>query len=205
MGSALNGAQSTRLISSSAAVQEEIKAQPVQASQPPPPPPPPPSMSATDASSKLDFMQKWGRLDPKLVDKKRDERRLIRREHLLPIGSRRRRATLRRSSVRQTPEVPFEQLPYQCFQEARKILLEDRQEKLKQIDTQTLRLRKLLAQDPAVSGGQAAKETRIRSMRNYINELVILADINDPIVKKKFEDGQGRRCNYVEQQQALTL
>jgi large subunit ribosomal protein L35 len=28
-------------------------------------------------------------------------------------------------------------------------------------------------------------------MRNYINELVILADINDPVVKKRFEDGQG--------------
>jgi large subunit ribosomal protein L35 len=32
----------------------------------------------------------------------------------------------------------------------------------------------------------------LRSMRKYLNELVILADINDPVVKRKFEDGQGR-------------
>ncbi|KAF2733945.1 PEBP-like protein [Polyplosphaeria fusca] len=180
----LNGT-SVRLISSSAAAREELQSQPVQASQPPPPP------SIAKATEIPEYMQKWGTLDPSLVDMKRDERRLIRRDHVLPIGSRRRRATLRRSAVRQTNEYPFEQLPYQCFQEARKILLEDRQEKIKQIETQTLRLRNLLAQDPVLSGGERAKEARIRSMRNYINELVILADINDPIVKKKFEDGQG--------------
>ncbi|KAF2180899.1 PEBP-like protein [Zopfia rhizophila CBS 207.26] len=161
---ALNGT-SVRLLSSSAAPREEAQVQ-VQ-TQPNP-------------------MDKWPPLDPALVDNKRDERRLIRKEGIQPIGSRRRRAALRTS-----PQVPFEQLPYQCFQEARKFLLEDRQEKIKQIETQRLRLNNLLAQDPAVSGGTEAKEARIRSMRNYLNELVIWADINDPLVKKKFEDGEG--------------
>jgi large subunit ribosomal protein L35 len=136
-------------------------------------------------------MKQWGELDPNSVEDKRSERRLIRREGIQPVGSRRRRAVIRRATMRNVSQVPFEQLPYQCFQEARKFLLDDREEKLKQIKTQTLRLRNLIAQDPAVSGGVEAKEARIRSMRNYINELVILADINDPVVKKNFEDGLG--------------
>ena len=49
-----------------------------------------------------------------------------------------------------------------------------------------------MAQDSTISGGEEAKERRIRSMRNHINELVILADINDPMVKKTFEDGLGK-------------
>ncbi|KAF2867732.1 phosphatidylethanolamine-binding protein [Massariosphaeria phaeospora] len=180
-----------RLLSSSSTAREELQTQP-----PPPPPVPAPAATASapnDSNAATaenpEYMKKWGTLDPSSVVFKRDERRLLRREGLQPVGSRRRRALLRRSA--NTPDIPFEQLPYQCFQEARKILLEDRQEKLKQIETQTLRLKNLIAQDPAVSGGQAAKEARMRSMRNYINELVILADINDPVVKKKFEDGQG--------------
>ena len=139
-----------------------------------------------------DFMKRWGPLNPNFVESKRDERRLIRREGIQPIGSRRRRAALRRSAMRKTPEIPFEQLPYQCFQEARKFLATDREEKLAAIRTQTLRLGNLMAQDSTISGGEEAKERRIRSMRNHINELVILADINDPMVKKTFEDGLGK-------------
>ncbi|KAF2269786.1 PEBP-like protein [Lojkania enalia] len=167
-----------RLLSTSTAARQEVQTNAPAAAQPP-------------ATFIPEYMQKWGTLDPNRIETKRDERRLMRREGILPIGSRRRRAALRRSSLRNIPEVPFEQLPYQCFQEARKILQEDRQEKLKQIETQTLRLRNLVAQDPAMSGGVEAKEARIRSMKNHINELVILADINDPMVKKKFEDGTG--------------
>jgi large subunit ribosomal protein L35 len=107
------------------------------------------------------------------------------------VGSRRRRATLRRSALQKAPEVPFEQLPYQCFQEARKILMEDRQEKIRAIQTQQLRIKNLTEQDPTVSGGQMAKEARLRSMRKHLEELIILADINDPIVKRNFEDGEG--------------
>ena len=108
------------------------------------------------------------------------------------MGSRRRRAALRRSAIQKAAEIPFEQLPYQCFQEARKFLLEDRQEKIKEIETQQQRIKNLMDQDPSVSGGAAAKETRLRSMRKHLNDLIILADINDPVVKRKFEDGQGR-------------
>jgi large subunit ribosomal protein L35 len=136
-------------------------------------------------------MQKWGDLDPEQVEWKRDERRLVRREGIQPVGSRRRRAVLHRSAMKQVEQIPFEQLPYQCFQEARKILLEDRQEKLKEIETQTLRISNLQAQDATVSGGALAKEARLRSMRNHLDDLIIKADINDPMVKKKFEDDEG--------------
>jgi large subunit ribosomal protein L35 len=195
---ALNGSPS-RLLSTTAAAHEEVRTD-ATASTPPPPPTVPPK-----SSEKPEFMKKWGNLDPSRVEDKRTERRLIRREGVQPIGSRRRRAALRRSVLRGAEEVPFEQLPFQCFQEARKFLLEDRQEKLKQIETQKLRLKNLLAQDPAISGGETAKAVRIGSMRRELNSLIIEADINDPIVKKKFEDGQGmfsivcnwRRLSYV--------
>jgi large subunit ribosomal protein L35 len=136
-------------------------------------------------------MQRWGSLDPEQVESKRQERRLVRREGVQPVGSRRRRAVLYRSAINQTEQVPFEQLPYQCFQEARKFLLEDRQEKLREIETQTLRITNLQAQDSTMSGGTLAKEARLRSMQNHLNELILLADINDPMVKKRFEDGEG--------------
>lgn len=124
-------------------------------------------------------------LDPNLVANKREERKLI-KTGVLPIGSRRRRAALRTSAG-----IPFEQLPYQCFQEARKILKEDRAEKIEEIQKQRERIARVEAQDAAISGGRAAKEQRLRSMRNRLEELKILADINDPLVKKRFEDGEG--------------
>jgi len=108
-----------------------------------------------------------------------------------PVGSRRRRAALRRAAIHQAVELPFEQLPYQCFQEARKVLLEDRQDKIRAIEKQQQRIHNLERQDAAVSGGSAAKDTRLRSMRKQLHDLVILADINDPAVKRRFEDGQG--------------
>ncbi|KAH7132567.1 phosphatidylethanolamine-binding protein [Dendryphion nanum] len=189
-----NGYSSQRLFSTSMTVQEEIRTEPTTTSQPSAPPlASAPSAASSELSEgfKPEFMQKWGLLDPNLVEGKRDERRLIRREGVQPIGSRRRRAVLRRSTLRQTPQVPFEQLPYQCFQEARKFLLEDRQEKLDQIKAQNLRIQTISAQDPSISGNPGAKELRLKGMREHLNELVILADINDPIVKKNFEDGIG--------------
>lgn len=185
-GKSLNGTP-LRLLSTTAPLREELQT----AAASPQPPPPAPATAQAQSNEKPEYMKKWGRLDPDKVEDKRTERRLIRREGIQPIGSRRRRAAIRRTALRDTPQVPFEQLPYQCFQEARKFLLEDRQEKLKQIETQSLRLKNLMEQDPAVSGGQEAKETRIRSMKAHLNELVILADINDPMVKKRFEDGLG--------------
>lgn len=105
-----------------------------------------------------------------------------------PVGSRRRRAAIRTSE-----NVPFEQLPYQCFQEARKILQEDRQEKIQAIAKELTKIKRLEA-TPAdqVPGGERKKNLRLASLRKYLEELKILADINDPMVKRKFEDGLGK-------------
>lgn len=124
-------------------------------------------------------------LDPNNVYTAKAERKLLRTQNKTPIGSRRRRAALQSSD-----NIPFEQLPYQCFQEARKILGEDRQEKIKQIETQRARIARLKAQQVSPQD-ERQKEHRLSSMQRYLEELKILADINDPIVKKKFEDGQG--------------
>lgn len=109
------------------------------------------------------------------------------RKHTPTIGHRRRRA-LWNVVLNKTP---LAQLPYQCYQEARKFLLEDRNEKIEKIKLQKMRLDNLIKQDPAVSGGEMAKELRIESMKRHIDELIILADVNDPRVKKRFEDGEG--------------
>lgn len=114
------------------------------------------------------------------------ERKLV-RMGTPPVGSRRRRAAIRTSE-----NVPFEQLPYQCFQEARKILQEDRQEKIQAIAKELTKIKRLEA-TPAdqVPGGERKKNLRLASLRKYLEELKILADINDPMVKRKFEDGLG--------------
>lgn len=108
------------------------------------------------------------------------------RQGISPVGSRRRRAAMKDS-----PNVPFEHLPYQCFQEARKYLLEDRKEKLEQIEMERARIARLKATDASQSGGALQKQRRLTSMENHLEQLKIHADINDPIVKKKFEDGIG--------------
>ncbi|OCT45208.1 mitochondrial 54S ribosomal protein YmL35 [Cladophialophora carrionii] len=124
--------------------------------------------------------------DPATVHVPRLERKLI-REGKFPIGSRRRRAALAHS-----PGIPFDELPYQCFQEARKILIADRAEKLKKIETERARIARLQEVDPSTfPGGDAYKQRRLRSMTQELEKLKILADINDPNVKRRFEDGQG--------------
>ncbi|KAF2087374.1 phosphatidylethanolamine binding protein [Saccharata proteae CBS 121410] len=129
--------------------------------------------------------QSWADLDPNTVLTRRDERRLL-RSGRAPIGSRRRRAALQQSA-----QIPFEQLPYQCFQEARKVLQEDRQEKIRAIEQQRQQIAKIQAQDAAAFGGVQAKETRLKTRTKLLEKLKVLADINDPIVKRKFEDGTG--------------
>jgi large subunit ribosomal protein L35 len=128
------------------------------------------------------------KIDPLTVISPRGERALL-SSGISPIGSRRRRAALRSSD-----NVPFEQLPYQCFQEARKILQADREEKLQAIEKERTRIAWLSAQDAStISGGEKQKQTRLHSMQRYLERLKILADINDPLVKKRFEDGEGMR------------
>ena len=95
--------------------------------------------------------------------------------------------------MQQTSNIPFDSLPYQCFQEARQILIQDRAEKLKQIETERARLQRTRNTDPSeIAGGEAAKEKRIKSMEAHLEKLKIYADINDPNVKRRFEDGKGQ-------------
>ncbi|RDL39443.1 putative 54S ribosomal protein L35, mitochondrial [Venustampulla echinocandica] len=124
--------------------------------------------------------------DPATVTSRKGEKALM-KSGVMPIGSRRRRAALKSSG-----NLPFEQLPYQCFQEALKIFRTDREEKLKQIQTERLRISNLEAQDASnVKGGEVQKQRRLVSMRSHLEYLKIQADINDPLIKKRFEDGEG--------------
>ncbi|KAI9816788.1 MAG: hypothetical protein M1827_001433 [Pycnora praestabilis] len=137
-----------------------------------------------DASS-LQAATSSAPLDPMTVSTRAEERALL-RTGVKPIGSRRRRAALQ-----DTANLPFEQLPYQCFQEARNLLRTNREEKLKQIEVQRGRIARLKQQESGISGGEMEKQRRLRSMRKHLEELKILADINDPVIKKRFEDGEG--------------
>ncbi|KFY66841.1 hypothetical protein V496_01900 [Pseudogymnoascus sp. VKM F-4515 (FW-2607)] len=124
--------------------------------------------------------------NPEVVSSRRGEKALM-AHGILPIGSRRRRA-----AIQSSPNIPFEQLPYQCFQEARAVLQADREQKLKEIATERARIDKLAAQDAStVPGGELQKKNRLESMRKYLERLKLLADINDPMIKKRFEDGEG--------------
>lgn len=93
--------------------------------------------------------------------------------------------------MKATSNIPFELLPYQCFQEARTYLQQDRTEKLDAIQVEKKRIEKL--QDTVAVGEEAEsrKEQRLHSMRQRIERLKLMADINDPMVKKNFEDGKG--------------
>jgi large subunit ribosomal protein L35 len=113
------------------------------------------------------------------------ERKLL-KQGVTPIGSRRRRAALQSSA-----NIPFEQLPYQCFQEARKVLLADREEKIKKITDMREKIARLKAIPAEEAGGEQVQKSKLRAMELELERLKIHADINDPIVKKKFEDGQG--------------
>ena len=120
----------------------------------------------------------------------RFERKLMRTGARL-VGSRRRRTALAKS-----PGIAFDQLPYQCFQEARKILIADREQKVKKIETERARIARLKAVDSSTfPGGDIYKQRRLRSMEAELERLKIVADVNDPNVKRKFEDGKGRCIN----------
>lgn len=123
--------------------------------------------------------------DPTLVSSPRLERRLM-RQGVTPVGSRRRRAALQNA-----PNLPFEQLPYQCFQEARKVLQADRVEKLEGIKKMEDKITRLEALSPEEAGGKQVQSSRLGGMRVHLEDLMIKADINDPMVKKRFEDGNG--------------
>lgn len=139
--------------------------------------------STTPAPAQL--KEQW--LDPNTTTLLWAERRLL-KQGTEPIGSRRRRA-----AVRQSPNIPFEQLPYHCFQEARKVLAEDRAEKLDALRRVSIEIAKLEQRSADVyRAGEQHKEKKLRSLREHLEELKIQADVNDPAVKRKWEDGLGK-------------
>lgn len=129
-------------------------------------------------------------VDPATVTNRTEEKALF-EAGTHPIGSRRRRA-----AMQQTGSVPFDQLPYQCFQEARQILIADREEKLRQIEVERVRLERAQALDPeTIRGGEKAKQLKIKDIQKHMERLKIYADINDANVKRRFEDGYGKKCD----------
>ncbi|KAL8371804.1 hypothetical protein RB595_001549 [Gaeumannomyces hyphopodioides] len=126
-------------------------------------------------------------LDPEVTTLRWAEKLLVKRG-TPPVGSRRRRVAIRTSQ-----NIPFDQLPLQCFQEARRILVADRQEKLVQIAAEVAKIRALEKAEPPKDrkNGEHGRQLRLASLRKYVERLKILADINDPEVKRRFEDGLG--------------
>lgn len=71
-------------------------------------------------------------------------------------------------------------------------MIADREEKVKKIETERSRIARLNTVDSATfPGGEAYKQKRLRSMEAELERLKILADVNDPNVKRRFEDGNG--------------
>lgn len=125
-------------------------------------------------------------MDPNTTIMAWAEKKLLKRG-INPVGSRRRRA-----AVSQTLNIPFEQLPYHCFQEARQLLAEDRAEKKDAIMKAYQRLNNVIAMPVETYRGRAAyKEKVVASLRARLEYLKVQADMNDPAVKRRFEDGFG--------------
>lgn len=142
------------------------------------------TMTDAEVAAKRELKARW--LDPNTTTLPWAEKKLI-KMGINPVGSRRRRA-----AVRQTLNIPFEQLPYHCFQEARKLLAEDRAQKLDAIRKAYERLKAVEAQSADIyRGGEDYKFKKLRSLRRHLEYLKVQADMNDPAVKRKFEDGFG--------------
>jgi large subunit ribosomal protein L35 len=74
------------------------------------------------------------------------------------------------------------------------VLREDREEKVKEIEMYRARIAKLEARGKEGVESETdrkQREHKLKSMRKRLEDWKILADINDPLVKKKFEDGMG--------------
>ena len=83
-------------------------------------------------------------------------------------------------------------MPYQCFQEARKLLAADRADKLVRIAEQRRRIGVAEARPvEQYATGEHAKKGKLVAMQQQLEKLKVWADINDPRIKKRFEDGEG--------------
>jgi large subunit ribosomal protein L35 len=69
-------------------------------------------------------------------------------------------------------------------------LIQHREEKVQDIEVERQKIARLKAQsiDPQ---NEQRHQHRVNSMQRYLDELKIHADINDPMVKRRFEDGKG--------------
>ena len=63
--------------------------------------------------------------------------------------------------------------------------------KLQQIEEEKRRIAKVEATDVSKLGGEVAKKGKLGGMYKYLEQLKVLADVNDPVIKKRFEDGLG--------------
>ena len=111
---------------------------------------------------------------------------LRRTEGRSPIGSRRLRL-----AKATNPGIPFEQLPYQCFQEARKVLADHRKETVAKIELMKARIERLSAKPVETTVEQSSKAHSLRLMQKTLAELKVEADIHDPQIKRRFENGFG--------------
>ncbi len=82
-------------------------------------------------------------------------------------------------------------MPYQCFQEARAVLAEDRSRKLAEIAEMRRRIAFWQNVPAGDLGGEFAKRGKLVRMQRFLEHLKVLADVNDPVIKKRFEDGMG--------------
>ena len=70
-------------------------------------------------------------------------------------------------------------------------MIQHREEKVNDIDVERQKIARLKAQSVEPQNEQRHQH-RINSMQRYLDELKIHADINDPMVKRRFEDGKGK-------------
>ena len=60
-----------------------------------------------------------------------------------------------------------------------------------QIEEERKRIKKVQETPAERLGGEVSKKVKLLAMQKYLEDLKVWADINDPLVKKRFEDGMG--------------
>ena len=72
------------------------------------------------------------------------------------------------------------------------MLAEDREEKIRKIEEERRRIAEVESKDASELGGEHVKKGKLVLMNKYLSQLKVLADVNDPMIKKRFEDGLGK-------------
>lgn len=63
--------------------------------------------------------------------------------------------------------------------------------KIEKIEQERRRIAEVTAADASTMGGEAIKKGRLKKLEDHLEKLKVLADVNDPLVKKRFEDDGG--------------